>query len=53
MSRYIQSGSWFSFQMSEKGIVRKMFFKDMAASTKMINKLPDELKEEKEDVKVL
>eukprot|EP00090_Calanus_glacialis_P020934 TRINITY_DN32314_c0_g1_i1.p1 TRINITY_DN32314_c0_g1~~TRINITY_DN32314_c0_g1_i1.p1 ORF type:complete len:442 (+),score=124.57 TRINITY_DN32314_c0_g1_i1:107-1432(+) len=53
VARYIQSGSWFSFQMSEKGILRKMFFKDMAASSKMINKLPDELREEKEELKVL
>ena len=53
VARYIQSGSWVSFQMSQKGILREMFFKDMAAYTKMINKLPLELKEAGEEVKIL
>ena len=53
VSRYIQSGSWVSFQMGQKGFLRKMFFKDMSAYTKMINKLPLELKEAGEEVKVL
>ena len=53
VARYIQSGSWVSFQMSGKGVLRKMFYKDMAAYTKMVNKLPQELKEEGEEVKVV
>ena len=53
VSRYIQSGSWVSLQMGQKGFLRKMFFKDMSAYTKMINKLPLELKEAGEEVKVL
>ena len=53
MSRYIQSGCWVSFQMTGKGFFRKMYYKDMAAYTKMINKLPLELKEEGEEVKLL
>ena len=53
VARYIQTGSWVSFQMSGKGVLRKMFFKDMAAYTKMVNKLPLELKEEGEEVKVI
>ena len=53
VARYIQSGSWVSFQMSGKGVLRKMFYKDMAAYTKMVNKLPLELKEAGEEVKVV
>merc|ERR1711892_329552 len=53
VSRYIQSGSWVSFQMSGKGILRKMYLKDMAAYTKMVNKLPLELQEAGEEVRIL
>ena len=53
VSRYVQSGSWVSFQMSGKGILRKMYLKDMAAYTKMVNKLPLELQEAGEEVRIL
>jgi GTP-binding protein EngB required for normal cell division len=53
VARYIQTGSWVSFQMSGKGILRKMYLKEMAAYTKMINKLPLELKEAGEEVRLL
>ena len=53
VAQYVQCGSWVSFQMSSKGVLRKMFHKDMAAYTKMVNKLPLELREEGEEVKVI
>ena len=53
VARYIQTGSWFSFQISEKGSLRKIFFKDMAASTKIINKLPEELKDKSAELIVI
>ena len=37
VARYIQSGAWVSFQMSETGPLRDIFFNEMSQKTKIIN----------------